>query len=247
MHPAPPRRHQLLRGPAWRAMAQRYGRWWQRARLATRASLIGALAAALPWATGSAGEAHALPVSEQIMVDQFGFRPHSTKLVLFASPQVGQNAGTTYTPPATATVRNLDNGQVGLSVALVPWGAGKVSPSAGDKVWYADISALQAPGTYAIEDGENHVRSYPFRIAADVYAPVLKAAVRMYFYQRCGGEVPAANGGAAWHHAACHLSEGQDRAAQLYIDGQAKGMPRMSMAAGTTPATTTSTCPSPAR
>jgi endoglucanase len=195
-------------------------------RLVAGALLCGALLAAPPLPGASAGDALAAPVSEQIMVDQFGYRPHSAKLVIFARPQVGQNAGTPYAPPAMAAVRNLDSGLVAASVALAPWAAGKVSASAGDQVWYADISAVEQPGTYVIEDGTNHVRSYPFRIAADVYAPVLKAAVRMYFYQRCGGDVPEANGGAAWHHPACHLAEGQDRVAQLYIDGVAKGQPR---------------------
>ena len=92
-------------------------------------------------------------------------------------------------------------------------------------MWYADISALQTPGTYYVYDAENRVRSYGFRVAEDVYLPVLKAAVRAFFYQRCGGDVPEANGG-TWHHPACHLAAGQDRAAQLYIDGQAKGQPR---------------------
>jgi hypothetical protein len=166
-----------------------------------------------------------LPVSEQIMVDQFGFRPASEKIVIFASPQEGQNAGTKYTPPAKATVRREPGGATVLTVALTPWGGGKTDKTSGDKVWYADISALRGPGTYYIYDAENRVRSYSFRIAEDVFRPVLKAAVRAYFYQRCGGDVPAANGG-TWHHPACHLAAGQDRAAQLYLDGRPQGQPR---------------------
>ena len=168
---------------------------------------------------------------EQIMVDQFGFRPQSEKIVIFASPQQGQNAGTKYTPPATATVRRepgvkgAGSGATVLTVDLQPWGDGKTDKTSGDKVWYADISALQAPGTYYVYDARNRVRSYGFRIADDVYLPVLKAAVRAYFYQRCGGDVPQANGG-TWHHPACHVAAGQDKAAQLYIDGRPLGQPR---------------------
>jgi hypothetical protein len=166
-----------------------------------------------------------VPISQQIMVDQFGFRPQSEKVVIFASPQEGQNAGTKYTPPSKATVRREPGNATALTVDLTPWGGGKTDKTSGDKVWYADISALRAPGTYYVYDAENRVRSYSFRVADDVYAPVLKAAVRAYFYQRCGGDVPAANGG-TWHHPACHLAAGQDHAAQLYIDGRTQGQPR---------------------
>jgi hypothetical protein len=166
-----------------------------------------------------------LPVSEQIMVDQFGFRPQSEKIVIFADPQEGQNAGTKYTPPSKAAVRRENGGEAVLTVELKPWGGGKTDKTSGDKVWYADITALRTPGAYYVYDADNRVRSYGFRIADDVYLPVLKAAVRAYFYQRCGGDVPEANAG-TWHHPACHLAAGQDMAAQLYVDGKTKGQAR---------------------
>ena len=174
---------------------------------------------------GRPGVAGSENISEQIMVDQFGFRPQSEKIIIFASPQQGQNAGTKYTPPAKASVRREKGGATVLTVDLKPWGGGKTDRTSGDKVWYADISPLQAAGTYYIYDATNRVRSYSFRIADDVYLPVLKAAVRAYFYQRCGGDVPEANGG-TWHHPACHTAAGQDMAAQLYIDGRTRGQPR---------------------
>ncbi len=167
----------------------------------------------------------AIPISEQIMVDQIGFRPASLKVAIFASPQAGQNAGTKYSPPAKTTVRRADNNADVLIVDLKAWNEGKTEDVSGDKVWYADISALHDAGTYYLYDAENRVRSYSFRIDKDVYLPVLKAAVRMYFYQRCGGDVPEKNAG-TWNHPACHCAEGQDKAAQLYVDGQAKGQPR---------------------
>ncbi len=95
-------------------------------------------------------------ISEQIMVDQFGFRPQSQKIIIFASPQQGQNAGTKYAPPAKAGVRRdpgvpgARGGATVLTVELRPWGGGRIDKASGDKVWYADISALQAPGSYYI-------------------------------------------------------------------------------------------------
>ncbi len=164
-------------------------------------------------------------ISEQIMVDQFGFRPQSEKIIIFARPERGQNAGARYSPPARATVRRKNGGATVFTVALKPWGGGKTDAASGDKVWYADISPLNTPGTYYVYEAKNRVPLYDFRIADNVYLPVLKAAVRAYFYQRCGGDVPEANGG-TWHHPACHLAAGQDRSAQLYIDGRAMGRTR---------------------
>ena len=146
-----------------------------------------------------------LPVSEQIMVDQFGFRPQSEKIIIFANPQEGQNAGTHYTPSARATVRREKDGSEALTVELQQWGGGRTDKASGNKVWYADISALRTPGAYYVYDAGNHVRSYGFRVADDVYLPVLRTAVRAFFYQRCGGDVPEANGG-TWHHPACHVA-----------------------------------------
>jgi hypothetical protein len=193
---------------------------------------MAALAMAMFWAVaGSAAEVTTAPagnlppVSQQIMVDQFGFRPADEKVAIFASPQEGFNAGTKYAPPAKASVRRADTGEDVLTVELKSWGNGQTDKTSGDKVWQADISALKAPGTYYMYDPENRVRSYTFRIADDVYLPVLKAAVRAYFYQRCGGDLPAANGG-TWNHPACHVGDKQDLTAELYTDGQAKGAPR---------------------
>ena len=165
-------------------------------------------------------------VTEQIMVDQFGFRPQSEKIIIFASPQQGQNAGTKYTPPAQATVRREQGGATVLTVDLKPWGGGKTDKTSGDKVWYADISALQTPGTYYVYDAEEprpllrlpHRRR---RLPAGVEggrAGLLLPALR----RRCSRSQRRHLASSA----ACHLAAGQDTAAELYIDGRTKGQPR---------------------
>ena len=98
-------------------------------------------------------------ISEQIMVDQFGFRPQSEKIIIFARPERGQNAGARYSPPARATVRRKNGGATVFTVALKPWGGGKTDAASGDKVWYADISPLNTPGTYYVYEAKNRVRS----------------------------------------------------------------------------------------
>src|SRR5262245_7307025 len=43
-------------------------------------------------------EADDEPVTPQIMIDQFGWRPGSVKVAIFAEPVKGQNAGSPYRP-----------------------------------------------------------------------------------------------------------------------------------------------------
>jgi hypothetical protein len=45
-------------------------------------------------------------------------------------------------------------------------------------------SAAEAPGAYFVCDSTNNARSAIFKIDQQVYKGILKAAMRMYFYQR---------------------------------------------------------------
>jgi hypothetical protein len=48
---------------------------------------------------------------------------------------------------------------------IKPWNNSRVSELAGDRVWHADFTGLEKPGTYHLYDPTTKVRSYPFRIA----------------------------------------------------------------------------------
>src|SRR5690606_12445078 len=83
--------------------------------------------------------------------------------------------------------------------------------------WF-DFSSITTQGNYAVVDVENNVRSPAFKIHADVYKPVLKQAVRTFFYQRAGFAKQEPYAQAGWTDTASHIGAGQDKNARLYND-----------------------------
>ena len=164
-------------------------------------------------------------VTPQITIDQFGWQPRSAKISVLADPVHGQSAGGPYQPGPRFEVRIEPGDRVAFRGVVKPWNAGKVSELAGDRVWHADFSALRTPGTYYLYDPVRKVRSFSFRIADDVYRPVLRDSVRTYFYQRSGASILARHGG-NWHHTAAHLGKDQDSAARYSQRGKTLGQPR---------------------
>ncbi len=164
-------------------------------------------------------------VTPQITIDQFGWLPQAHKVAILADPVKGQNAGQSYRPGKSFEIRREADGMVAFRGATNPWNSGAVSELAGDRVWFADFSGLRAPGAYDVFDPTNSVRSFPFRISDDVYKPVLRDAVRVFYYQRSGTPITEKNGG-VWHHPGGHLGKDQDRAAQYTQGGKTQGRPR---------------------
>jgi len=146
-----------------------------------------------------------------IKVDQFGYRPHAQKVAIVSSPKEGFNGRSGYEAPNKLFVINNETQEVAFSANISPWKNGQVHGQSGDKVWWFDFTALTAPGNYFIIDSANYVRSDVFAISDHVYNHVLKHAVRMFYYQRCGvpKEAPYAEPG--WTDEACHIHEGQDK------------------------------------
>jgi endoglucanase len=164
-------------------------------------------------------------VSEQIIVDQFGWRAEAPrKVVIFANPVQGQNAGRPYTPGGTFEVRRVSDDEAVYSGQVVSWKNGVTDSYSGDQVWWGDFSDFNAPGEYVVYDPANNLQSYPFAVRDSIYADVLRAAVRMFYYQRCGQDITEACGG-NWNHTACHVGPKQDLAAQLYTTSP-QGSPR---------------------
>src|SRR3954454_10729036 len=126
-------------------------------------------------------------LSEQIIVDQFGWRAEAPrKGVLFADPQGGQNSANRYTPGATFEVRRTSDDGVALGGSVVSWRAGTVNTSSMDKVWSGDFSSLTTPGEYYVYDPATQKRSYPFRLDNNLFDDILKTSDRTYYYQRSG-------------------------------------------------------------
>lgn len=150
------------------------------------------------------------PVTGRIAVDQFGYQPDGTKVAVISDPQKGYNAGDGYTPGPRLEIRSQD-GKTMLFGAPKVWKAGATDEASGDRGWWFDFSALTAPGQYYVFDPSTGLRSPVFRVEQKVFAPVLRAATRMYYYQRLGVPHDAKNAG-AWAEKESYLQDKQSRA-----------------------------------
>ncbi|PDS24530.1 glycoside hydrolase family 9 protein [Flavobacterium branchiophilum] len=129
-----------------------------------------------------------------IEVDQFGYFTTGTKVAVLRNPQTGFNAAESYTASATLQVKNSSNTVV-YTGAVSIWNAGITDSFSGDKGWWFDFSSVTVPGTYYIYDATNAKSSATFQIATNPYTEVLKAATKMFYYNRCNftKAVPFAN------------------------------------------------------
>lgn len=157
-------------------------------------------------------------IVKNIVIDQFGYRPHDAKVAIIRNPKVGYDASETYTPGTTFQVINLESKQVLFEGSIDYKTSGESDSYYGDEVWWFDFSSVQEPGTYYIFDGTNNTRSYSFKIAEDVYNSVLKDAARMFFYQRAGHEKKSKYAGSAWADGASHVGYKQDKECRLFSD-----------------------------
>lgn len=146
----------------------------------------------------------------RILVDQFGYRPQDGKVAVIRNPKIGFDANLGFEPGPIYEVRSAADDSVVFSAPIKPWKGGEVQESSGDAGWWFDFSALRKPGRYYVHDLQNKLRSAAFQIDADVYRKVLKTAVRMYFYQRCGYAKQPPHAEVCWSDQASYLGAGQD-------------------------------------
>ncbi|MCB0429269.1 MAG: glycoside hydrolase family 9 protein [Flavobacteriales bacterium] len=149
-------------------------------------------------------------VQKYICVDQFGYRPQDDKVAVLVDPQQGANASDSYQPGGTLELRRLSDGSVVYSGAPTAWNGGATQAQSGDKGWWFDFSSVKDTGTFYVYDPSNAVGSYPFDIFPDVYFKVLRAATRVYFYQRCGQDKQVPSADSSWTDAASYMGPGQD-------------------------------------
>ncbi|CAM2064735.1 Endoglucanase [Sulfidibacter corallicola] len=81
-------------------------------------------------------------------------------------------------------------------------GAASFWPYSGQHMRCADFSAVTKSGRYRLKL-KSGTTSHPFRIAEDIFRPVLTAAIKAYYFNRSGTAVSTALGG-AWARAAGH-------------------------------------------
>jgi len=161
------------------------------------------------------------PVNELIRVDQFGYRPEAKKVAVLSDPQLGWNAKEALSPGDVYEVRSWADGKVAFSGAPVPWKEGAVEKSSGDRGFWFDFSTLATEGSYCIVDRRNGFRSHRFEIKRGVYRDVLRAAFKVFYFQRANQpkEKPyACAGDKCWLAPAAYLGPGQDRQARSVKD-----------------------------
>jgi endoglucanase len=175
-------------------------------------------AAEISASRGASSEA--VKYNAHILVDQFGYRPSDPKFAVIRNPKVGFDAADTFSPGQTYQVRSADSGAVVYSGKIIAWKDGAVDPTSGDMAWWFDFSSVNAPGVYYIYDTTQNARSPVFAIDQHVYRDVLKAAVRMYYYQRAGIAKREPFAEKCWVDAPAYLGANQDSQAHDITDRQ---------------------------
>lgn len=157
-------------------------------------------------------------VTGHIVTDQFGYLPGSSKIAVIRDPQVGFDAGDSFTPGTWYALVDAATGEKVFRGRQAVWGGGATDASSGDRAWQFDFSSVERPGTYYILDEERFVRSHPFVISHNVYNEVLRQAMRTFFYQRSGFRKEADFAGGAWADEASHLGNLQDLNCRSFFD-----------------------------
>jgi hypothetical protein len=137
------------------------------------------------------------------------------KIALLVDPVEGFNAAQAYRPSQRLYLIEAATGQAVYEMVPRLQNEGEVDEDSGDRVWQVDFSEFTRPGRYFIEDPDQRVRSLEFVIDdGRLFKQVLREALRVFYYQRCG----IAKTG-HMRDRACHLGPGQDIACVDY-DGR---------------------------
>lgn len=155
-----------------------------------------------------------VPLSLNILVDQFGYRPQDPKVAVVRSPREGFDRDRAFEPGMDYEVRAVDGDDPVFRGRLVPWNDGEVEASSGDVGWWFDFSGLDRPGRYYVYDVRRDLRSAVFRIDPDVFREVLRAALRVFYYQRSSLAKRPPYADPCWADAAAYVGPRQDGAAR---------------------------------
>ncbi|MEK7475400.1 MAG: glycoside hydrolase family 9 protein [Candidatus Coatesbacteria bacterium] len=150
--------------------------------------------------------------SEAVHVNQVGFVPEARDKYAYVSYWAGDLGGLPFDRFKGARFRLIDKatGRVAFqgTPALRKAAAGKpdgLQPGEGNHLradlWECDFSEFRTPGEYVVAvDGVG--RSYPFRIATDVYRAAFVGTMRGLYQQRCGTPLDPAL--TKWSRGLCH-------------------------------------------
>lgn len=152
------------------------------------------------------------PITSHIHVDQFGYLPDEQKVAVVSDPRIGFNADDHFVPGPALEVRRVVDGDVVHRGAPQWFAEGCTDAASGDRGWWFDFSTVTQQGGYYIYDPKSGVRSDVFRIAPDVYASVLQAAMRVFYYQRAAAPHTAPWAEAPWQDGPSFLQDREARA-----------------------------------
>jgi len=105
-------------------------------------------------------------------------------VAVVSDPQKGANANDHFSVGSSLELRQVADGKVAYRGPAEQFKGGKTDPISGDRGWWFDFSAIRQPGEYYVYDPKLGVRSHLVRIGPGVYRGVLRAAVRVFYYQR---------------------------------------------------------------
>ncbi|MBN1409065.1 MAG: glycoside hydrolase family 9 protein [Calditrichaceae bacterium] len=157
-------------------------------------------------------------LQKYIMIDQFGYHNNDPKIAVIVDPQIGFNAEDSFEPGLIYEVRKWDSDQIVFTDTILQWNKGAVDFTSGDRGWWFDFSKVREDGDYYIFDNEKKVGSYKFKIAADIYKDILKAALRVFYYQRLNDPKEKPYAEDPWTDAAAFMGSGQDSEARYQFD-----------------------------
>jgi hypothetical protein len=149
------------------------------------------------------------PVNGHIHVDQFGYLPDEHKVAVISDPEKGFNEGDHFAPGPVLELRRAPDGKCVYRAAPEPFNRGRIDRVSGDRGWWFDFTTVTEPGEYYVFDPGLGVRSHVLRIGPGVYRDVLRAAVRVFYYQREATAHAAPWAEAPWQDGPAFL---QDRA-----------------------------------
>jgi endoglucanase len=177
----------------------------------------------LPTAPGTSA---AVRLDTHLLVDQFGYRPDDPKVAVIRNPRVGYDSADHFEPGTAYEVRSVTDNAVVFSGHPDAWHYGELQASSGDSGWWFDFGTVRTPGTYFVYDVQRGVRSATFVVGQDVYKPILRTAVRMYFYQRSGFSKRPPHAPACWADEPAYAGPGQDTEARDITDRDNKAKAR---------------------
>lgn len=149
-----------------------------------------------------------VPVSlPDIMVDQVGYGLNSSKVAVFRGE----------TLPDTYDLLDAYTGAVVYTGIIEQKGYNEATQ---ENISYGDFTDFVTSGTYYLQ-AEVVGQSYPFTIAYNPYADYFDAALKQYYYNRCGLDLSLELAGDAAHNA-CHAKTAglpEDASVQLDVSG----------------------------